>query len=103
MINAGMAVASKFVPPSSAFSQVPEDNAAEHRLPASDSHYQRVRSYVEDKPIPEYRWASEAAYDAFRDMKYGVRIHWGLYSVAGFTRESWPFLELSYHQKARYK
>lgn len=102
MIGAGMAVASQFVPPSSTFSQVPEDKAAEHRLPASDSHYQRVRSYVEDKPIAEYRWASEAAYEAFRDMKYGVRIHWGLYSVAGFTRESWPFLELSYQQKARY-
>jgi alpha-L-fucosidase len=35
-------------------------------------------------------------------MKYGVRIHWGIYSVAGFTHESWPFLELSYQERARY-
>jgi alpha-L-fucosidase len=61
-----------------------------------------VRSYIEDEPIPEYQWASDAAYEAFRDMKYGVRIHWGLYSVAGFTRESWPFLELSFKERAHY-
>ena len=35
-------------------------------------------------------------------MKYGIRIHWGLYSVAGFTRESWPFLELSYRNGPGY-
>ena len=35
-------------------------------------------------------------------MKYGIRIHWGLYSVAGFTRESWPYLDLSYEERARY-
>ncbi len=56
----------------------------QHRLPLTDPHYQRVRSYVEDTPIAEYQWAPSAAYEAFRDMKYGIRIHWGLYSVAGF-------------------
>jgi alpha-L-fucosidase len=73
-----------------------------HHLPATDAHYKAVKSYIEDDPIPEYRWASEAAYEAFRDMKYGIRIHWGLYSVAGFTRESWPFLDLTFEERARY-
>ena len=36
------------------------------------------------------------------DMKYGVRIHWGLYSVAGLAHESWPFLELNYAERAHY-
>ena len=35
-------------------------------------------------------------------MKYGVRIHWGLYSVAGLAHESWPFLDLSYAERAHY-
>ena len=74
----------------------------EHRLPASDTHRKMVSSFVEDTPIPEYHWASESAYEAFRDMKYGVRIHWGIYSVAGFLHESWPFLDLSFQKRARY-
>jgi alpha-L-fucosidase len=102
IIGAGTALVSPLVSPFPAFSRVLDKGAAKHRLPITDSHYQRVRSYIEDEPIPEYRWASDAAYEAFRDMKYGVRIHWGLYSVAGFTHESWPFLELSYHERARY-
>jgi alpha-L-fucosidase len=97
-----MALASPFLPLSSAFAQPLADRAAKHRLPITDSHYQGVRSYIEEEPVPEYRWASDAAYEAFRDMKYGVRIHWGLYSLAKFTRESWPFLELSFQERARY-
>ncbi len=67
-----------------------------HHLPLSDPHHRRVRSYIEEVPKPGYHWASPAAYEAFLDMKYGVRIHWGLYSVAGLAHESWPFLDLSY-------
>ena len=102
LVGAGAALAAPLATPSSAFWQAAQADPRKHRLPLTDSHYQRVRSYIEDQPVPEYRWASEAAYDAFRDMKYGVRIHWGLYSVAGFTHESWPFLELSYAERARY-
>lgn len=75
---------------------------AEHRIPAGNSHMQRVKSYIEDTPVPEYRWASPSAYEAFRDMKYGVRIHWGIYSVAGLLHESWPFLDLDYTKRAHY-
>lgn len=73
-----------------------------HRLPDEDSHHRTVRSYVEETPVDGYRWASPAAYEAFWDMKYGVRIHWGLYSAAGFGHESWPFLDLDYPARARY-
>jgi alpha-L-fucosidase len=97
-----MAFASRFATRVSAFAPISAGTVSKHRLPLTDSHYQRVRSYIEDEPVPEYRWASDAAYEAFRDMKYGVRIHWGLYSVAGFERESWPFLELNYQERARY-
>jgi alpha-L-fucosidase len=75
---------------------------SQHRLPASDTHGKMVSSFVEENPVPEYHWAPESAYEAFRDMKYGVRIHWGIYSVAGFLHESWPFLDLSYQERARY-
>jgi alpha-L-fucosidase len=81
-----MALGARLVRPLAAFSQNSSDDRAKHRLPLTDSHYKRVRSYIEEEPVPEYRWASDAAYEAFHDMKYGIRIHWGLYSVAGFTK-----------------
>ena len=63
-----------------------------HRLPKSDQNYRRSNNYIEDDPVPEYSWASDEAYEAFQDMKYGVRIHWGLYSIWHMSGESWPFL-----------
>jgi alpha-L-fucosidase len=74
-----------------------------HRLPARDSHYRQTQSYVEDVPVPEYRWASDAAYERFRDIKYGVRLHWGLYSILGEPKESWPFLPMSFPERQRYQ
>jgi alpha-L-fucosidase len=73
------------------------------RLPSSDFHGQRTKDYVEADPLPEYQHASPAAFEAFRDMKYGVRIHWGIYSILGQPHESWPFLNLSYEQKQAYE
>ena len=96
----GVVLASRLLGPIRSFAS--STPLAMHRLPENDPHYRRVRSYVEEIPVPEYRWASEAAYEAFQDMKFGIRIHWGLYSVAGFTRESWPFLDLSYAERAHY-
>ena len=74
-----------------------------NRLPANDHHYRRVRSYVEETPIPEYQHAPESAYEAFRDIKYGVRLHWGAYSIEGLRGESWPFLKLSFAERQRYQ
>jgi alpha-L-fucosidase len=74
-----------------------------HHLPARDSHYRQTQSYVEDIPVPEYQWASDAAYERFNDIKYGVRLHWGLYSILGKPKESWPFLEMSFAERQRYQ
>src|SRR5215472_2991017 len=74
-----------------------------HRLPARDSHYRQTQSYIEDVPVPVYHWASDAAYERFRDIKYGVRLHWGLYSILGQPKESWPFLEMSFLERQRYQ
>ena len=76
---------------------------ASHRLPETDVHYRKVRSYVEEVPVPEYHWASEQAYETFRDIKYGVRLHWGLYSNLEWQHESWPFLKLSYPERQTYQ
>ena len=96
--GAAMALASRIVPSqqSLAMDGVPSPAAAER------PHYRRVRSYIEEVPEPGYHWASPAAYEAFLDMKYGVRIHWGLIPLAGLEHESWPFLDLSYAERARY-
>ncbi len=74
----------------------------EHRLPTTDSDYQRSRSYIEEDPIHQYRWASDRAVEAFKDMKFGLRIHWGLYSIFGRAHESWPFLTLPYSERENY-
>lgn len=74
----------------------------EHRLPQTDIDYQRAKSYVEEVPVPEYHWASEAAVEAFQDLKFGLRIHWGIYSILGQPGESWPFLKLPFLQRQSY-
>jgi alpha-L-fucosidase len=58
--------------------------------------------YIESVPIDGYRNAPASAYEAFRDMKFGARIHWGIYSVFGRGPESWPFLELSFTDRHKY-
>jgi len=66
----------------------------ELRLPSTDFHYKRTKSYVEDQPVAQYQHASPAVIEAFEDIKYGVRIHWGIYSIWASGNESWPFLVL---------
>src|SRR4051812_28549614 len=75
----------------------------DHVLPKTDSHYRQVESYIEETPVPEYRGASEGAYEVFRDIKYGVRLHWGLYSIKGEPKESWPFLTMPFAERQRYQ
>lgn len=77
-------------------------NAPSHKLPETDNHYRSVRNYIEDIPVPEYRWASSRAYEAFRDMKVGVRVHWGIYSIIGKPNESWPYLTMPFAERDRY-
>ena len=58
--------------------------------------------YVEAEPVPEYHWAPHSAYEAFRDMKFGVRLHWGIYSIWHRGAESWPFLGMSFEDRQKY-
>ena len=44
------------------------------RVPESDDQWKAVKDYV-NEPGPEYRPAPESAFEAFRDIKYCVRIH----------------------------
>jgi len=39
---------------------------------------------------PDYMYASPEAVENWHDMKFGLRIHWGLYSAQGIGPESWP-------------
>ena len=80
-----------------------EQPAGNLRLPESDYYWKGTRDYIETNPVPEYRHASAKAFEAFKDMKYGVRIHWGLYSIAGKPGESWPFLPMTFAQKQAYQ
>lgn len=66
------------------------------KLPATDGHYRQVKAYIEDTPNPDYSQASDAARAAFREMKYGVRIHWGVYSMLPYgCNASWPLVRAS--------
>lgn len=59
-------------------------------------------SYVETTPIAEYHNAPARAYEAFQDMKFGVRIHWGIYSIWHRGAESWPYLPMSFADRQAY-
>jgi len=72
-------------------------------LPESDTHWHQVMEYMEPLPDDDYCQASEKARADFRDMKYGVRIHWGLYSMLNLQEESWPFLKMSDEDRAKYQ
>jgi alpha-L-fucosidase len=58
--------------------------------------------YVELEPVAGYHWAPASAYEAFEDMKFGIRIHWGIYSIWHRGPESWPFLEMSFADRQKY-
>jgi alpha-L-fucosidase len=74
----------------------------EHRLPVTDADYQRSKSYIEGIPVRQYHWASERAVEVFQDLKFGLRIHWGVYSIFARPGESWPFLGLSLEERQNY-
>jgi alpha-L-fucosidase len=72
------------------------------RVPKTDTHWKLVRRYIEAEPDPDYEHASPNAYEEFRDMKFGVRIHWGLYSIWARRGESWAFLRMSNERRQEY-
>jgi alpha-L-fucosidase len=58
--------------------------------------------YIERVPIDGYQHAPHSAYEAFQDMKFGARIHWGIYSIWNRGPESWPFLDMSFAERQKY-
>ena len=42
----------------------------------------------------DYKHAPEEAYEAWMDRRFGMRIHWGVYSQLGLDA-SWPTLDAS--------
>ena len=58
--------------------------------------------YIENPPLPGYHSAPASAYEAFQDMKFGIRIHWGIYSIWHKGPESWPFLQMSFADRQKY-
>jgi alpha-L-fucosidase len=73
-----------------------------YKVPAGDWCCSNTK-FIEDTPDPDYHHAPPASIEAFQDMKYGVRIHWGLYSVNAQGCTSWPFLDLNYEQRQAYE
>ncbi|HME56296.1 MAG TPA: alpha-L-fucosidase [Candidatus Lokiarchaeia archaeon] len=67
----------------------------------------RARGGSPVEPEPEWKHASPDAHEAFRDMKFGVRIHWGIYSAFpgpdACWKESWPFLSLPFVDRQAYQ
>jgi len=59
-------------------------------------------AYIENPPMEGYHWAPASAYEAFQDMKFGARIHWGIYSIWHRGAESWPFLTMSFDDRQNY-
>jgi len=47
-----------------------------------------VWTKLPDEIDPDYEYCSEKGYEKFLDMKFGLFMHWGQYSVLGLT-ESW--------------
>jgi alpha-L-fucosidase len=71
----------------------------DHQLPPN---ILKADWYVEPVPVPEYHWAPTSTYEAFRDMKFGIRLHWGIYSIWHRGPESWPFLNMTFKDRQEY-
>lgn len=74
-----------------------------YRLPENEGHWLDVKNWVEPDPDPAYPHAPASAVEAFQDIKYAVRIHWGLYSLLHLQGESWRFLDMDPEQKQAYQ
>jgi alpha-L-fucosidase len=79
---------------SSPFRAGPENVSPE---PCSESRYRALNAVLDRSAMergwaksvdPDYHHAPQAAIEAFKDLKFGIRIHWGLYCLIG-SHESW--------------
>lgn len=63
--------------------------AGDADLAAPKGEAQWTKSWMPAKPDADFPHASPAAYEAWRDRKFGMRVHFGAYSVLGLDA-SWP-------------
>lgn len=68
-----------------------------------DKYWEEFSFYIEREPQADYVHAPVDAHEAFRDMKFGVRVHWGLYSIWELQGESWPYLKMNKEKRAAYQ
>jgi alpha-L-fucosidase len=80
---------------------VKKDRARNIVLPKSDAHWKPVAEYADEPLDADYVHASEAAHEAFRDVKFSIRIHWGVYSKREIDA-SIPYLFMSKEDKMEY-
>jgi alpha-L-fucosidase len=73
------------------------------KLPESEVHWKAVKNYIEESPAEDYQHAPASAIEAFKQIKYAVRIHWGLYSMQRLQQESWPFLQMEPEERQAYQ
>jgi alpha-L-fucosidase len=71
-------------------------------LPKDDAHNKRTCLYVEETPDADYKKARRGAVKSFKDIKFAVRVHFGLYSIKRLNGESWGFLGMTHAEKAAY-
>lgn len=65
-------------------------------------HGSQVYSADWDTVDPAYRHASTEACERWRDLKYGIRIHWGVYSL-WHVEASWPFRDVPNQGRQEYQ
>ncbi|HBC31674.1 MAG TPA: hypothetical protein DC024_10590 [Clostridiales bacterium] len=82
-----------FFPTLFMFAQQPvEQPDADGRVIIGRAGTHHWRPYMANADLSDYHHASEEVLEQFRDMKYGLRIHWGIYSIVQ-GRESWVIKE----------
>jgi alpha-L-fucosidase len=74
-----------------------------YKVPEGEWVCSNTRDFIEDNVDPDYHHVSQAAIEAFRDIKYGVRIHFGIYSLTQSGNTSWPYLDADDEHRQAYQ
>jgi alpha-L-fucosidase len=82
--------------------KIRQDRARGIVLPKSNDMYRVTKDYAEEEPDNDYLHASEAAHEAFRNIKFSVMIDWGFYSIPEIEA-SWPLLVMNNADRQNYQ
>src|SRR5690242_4072717 len=69
------------------FAEPPDGTARYEELSKALDRHKMERGWATSVD-PSYHHAPQSAIDAFKDRKFGIRIHWGLYCMIG-SDASW--------------